>query len=61
MAGTMMACIEGMETEKAFLATLGQAKKWRMSGQQLELFDADRKPLARFEASPAPGSAKPHQ
>jgi heat shock protein HslJ len=61
MAGTMMACIERMETEKAFLATLGQAKKRRISWQQLEPFDARGKMLGRFEAGPAPGSAKSRQ
>lgn len=58
MAGTLMACIDCMETENAFLATLRQTKKWRISGQQLELFDAEGKMLACFEAGPAPGSAK---
>jgi heat shock protein HslJ len=43
MSGAMMACIDGMETENAFLGTRRQAKKWRISGQQLELFDADGK------------------
>jgi heat shock protein HslJ len=32
MAGTLMACIDSMETENAFLATLRQTKKWRISG-----------------------------
>jgi heat shock protein HslJ len=43
MAGAMMACMEGMDTEKAFLKALTQAKTWKMSGQQLELFDAGGK------------------
>jgi len=57
MAGTMMACIDGMETEKAFLGALGQAKKWRVTGQHLELFDAAGKTLARFEAAPSGSDA----
>ncbi len=57
MAGTMMACFDGMETEKAFLGALVQAKRWRIAGQRLELFDTAGKMLARFEARPAPGSA----
>jgi heat shock protein HslJ len=52
MAGTMMACIDGMETEKAFPGALGQAKKWRIAGQRLELFDAAGKSVARFETGP---------
>jgi uncharacterized lipoprotein YbaY/heat shock protein HslJ len=50
MATTMMACLEGMDTEKAFKDTLGQVKKWKIAGQHLELFDAGGKPVARFEA-----------
>ena len=50
MAGTMMACLEGMDTEKAFLEALGQVKKWKIVGQHLELFDAAGKLVARFEA-----------
>ncbi len=40
MAGTMMACPEGMDTEKAFLEALKQVNKWKIVGQHLELFDA---------------------
>jgi uncharacterized lipoprotein YbaY/heat shock protein HslJ/uncharacterized lipoprotein NlpE involved in copper resistance len=50
MAGTMMACLQGMDTEKAFLQALGQVKKWKIAGQHLELFDAAGKLVARFEA-----------
>lgn len=50
MAGTLMACAEGMETEKAFLEALGRVSRWRMAGQQLELLDAAGKVAARFEA-----------
>jgi len=46
---TMMACMKGMETEKAFLKALGQVSGWRISGQQLELLDSSGKVLARFE------------
>ena len=50
MAGTLMACPEGMDTEKAFLEALGQVNKWKIAGQHLELFDAAGKLVARFEA-----------
>jgi putative lipoprotein len=50
MAGTMMACPEGMETEKAFLEALKQVRRWQIAGQQLELFDAAGNAVARFEA-----------
>ena len=50
MAGTMMACADGMDTEKAFLEALRQVTKWKIMGQHLELFDAVGKLVARFEA-----------
>ena len=50
MAGTMMACLEGMDTEKAFLDALGQVNTWKIVGQHLELFDAADTLVARFEA-----------
>jgi copper homeostasis protein (lipoprotein) len=50
MAGTMMACVDGMDTEKAFLDALGQVNKWKIKGQHLELFDAADTLVARFEA-----------
>lgn len=50
LAGTMMACPEGMVQERAFLEALGQVAFWRVRGSHLELFDAQRKLLARFEA-----------
>ncbi len=50
MGSTMMACPQGMETEKAFLDALKQVNKWKIVGQHLELFDAEGKLVARFEA-----------
>ncbi len=50
MASTMMACTEGMETEKAFLEALGRVSGWRIAGHQLELLDTAGKVVARFEA-----------
>ena len=50
MAGTMMACHESMDSERAFLAALGRAQRARVSEQRLELFDAAGKLLARFQA-----------
>lgn len=49
MASTMMACPEGMDTEQAFLKSLGQVTRWKIIGQSLELFDSDGKVLAHFE------------
>jgi len=49
MASTMMACVEGMETEQAFMKTLGQVSGWSITGRQLELKDAAGQVLARFE------------
>ena len=50
MATTMMACPEGMDTEKAFLDVLTQVKTWKISRQQLELFNAGGHLVARLEA-----------
>jgi putative lipoprotein len=50
MVGTMMACVEGMATEKAFLDDLKQVNRWKITGQQLELFDSTGSQLASFEA-----------
>lgn len=49
MAGTMMACLQGMDTEKIFLQALGQVKTWKISGENLVLLDARGRALARFE------------
>jgi heat shock protein HslJ len=54
MAGTMMACPDGMDTEKAFLAALSQAKRAKITRQHLELFDASGNVVARFEARHMP-------
>ena len=50
LAGTMMACPVGMDTEKEFLDTLPQVTRWRIVGEHLEFYDASGKVLARFEA-----------
>jgi putative lipoprotein len=50
IASTMMACVDGMETEQLFLKTLGRVNRWRITGQRLELFDGAGSPVARFEA-----------
>jgi heat shock protein HslJ len=49
MVSTMMACVEGMETEQAFLKALGQVSGWSITGRQLELKDAAGQVLARFD------------
>ena len=50
MGSTMMACPEGMETEQAFLAALGNTVSYTISGLFLELYDAEGALLARLEA-----------
>lgn len=50
VAGTMMACPEGMEQEKRFLDALGQADRYRIRGSHLDLLDARGVAIARFEA-----------
>lgn len=49
LGSTMMACPEGMDTEKAFLGALGETTRFTIHGQVLTLF-ADDHPLARLEA-----------
>lgn len=46
----MMACIEGMDTEREFLKSLLEVAKWKIKGQRLELSDANGKAVARFAA-----------
>ena len=50
MAGTMMACPEGMDVEGAFHAALGKVATWRIDGETLELFDAGGASVAEFES-----------
>lgn len=49
MGSTMMACPDGMDTEQAFLAALGNTNRYTISGLFLELYQDD-KLLARLEA-----------
>ena len=51
MASTMMACPEGMETEQKFQKGLGQVKRWKIAGRQLELMDGSGKVVAVFEVA----------
>ena len=48
MAGTMMACLEGAETEQRFLTALANVKGWRITQGNLELLDSGGTVLARF-------------
>lgn len=50
MGSTMMACPEGMETEQAFLAALGNTVSYTIRGLFLSLYDADGAVLAVLEA-----------
>jgi uncharacterized lipoprotein YbaY/heat shock protein HslJ len=50
LAGTMMACPEGMELERAFHAALQQVARWRIDDETLELFDAAGVSVAGFES-----------
>jgi heat shock protein HslJ len=53
MASTMMACPSGMETEQRFLSALGQVKKWKIAGRQLELMDDSGAVVAVLETGGA--------
>jgi copper homeostasis protein (lipoprotein) len=50
MAGTMMACLAGMEQEQRFLRSLEKVERYRISGSHLEMLDAAGAVIARFEA-----------
>jgi len=54
MAATMMACVKGMETEDAFLKALNQVQHWKISGQQMELHDANGNLIAVFKVYSEP-------
>ena len=54
MAGTMMACPQGMEQEKAFHDALAQTRDGVSSAKRLELFDDTGNLAAQFEAASAP-------
>ena len=49
MVATMMACIEGMETERAFLGALERTSGWTIAGKELELSDSAGVVLARLD------------
>jgi copper homeostasis protein (lipoprotein) len=49
LGSTMMACAEGMDTERAFLDALGRTTRYVIQGETLQLYAEDQL-LARFEA-----------
>lgn len=54
LAGTKMACLDGMEQADAFTRALAQVAAWRVDGAVLTLGDASGQLLARFEAVALP-------
>jgi heat shock protein HslJ len=50
VAGTRMACPDGMDVERAFHRALGEVASWRIEGQTLELLDAAGVSIAQFES-----------
>ncbi|HET7794062.1 MAG TPA: META domain-containing protein [Rhizobacter sp.] len=48
VAGTRMACLDGMEQEQAFLKVLGSASSWRVDAGRLQLMDEGGNALAEF-------------
>lgn len=50
MAGTMMACLDGMQYERAFHDALGKVSAWRIDGERLELLDESGASVAQFES-----------
>jgi len=54
IAGTRMACADGMEVESDFANALASAAGFRIAGEKLELVDAAGALLATFSAKPEP-------
>lgn len=54
LVSTKMACLDGMEHERAFADALGRARSFTITGTQLELADTDGALIARFEARVTP-------
>jgi copper homeostasis protein (lipoprotein) len=52
LAGSMMACADGMNLEQEFLETLPRVTGWRIAGIHLELTDAGGAVVARLESRP---------
>ena len=50
VAGTMMACPDGMQYESSFHDALRKAASWRIEGERLELFDRAGVSVAQFES-----------
>lgn len=50
LAGTMMACVDGMAQETQFLQALGQVARFRIVGDRLELTDDGGTVLAQLQA-----------
>ncbi len=53
MASTMMACADGMDTERVYLKALSRVKTFNILGPILELYDEGGTLVARFEARQA--------
>ncbi len=53
MASTMMACVSGMDTERAFLDALAKTDSWKITSDKLELLDVSGKTVANLQ--PVPG------
>jgi putative lipoprotein len=49
MAGTLMACPEAADTESAFTRALQETARYHIYGQHLDLIDAKRTVVARFD------------
>jgi uncharacterized lipoprotein YbaY/heat shock protein HslJ len=50
MAGTMMACAAGMDTERQLHEMFPRVAAWKISGETLQLTDANDQVLATFES-----------
>ena len=50
LAATRMFCEDAMDKESQFMKSLMVVKSYKITGQTMQLFDAEEKLLARFEA-----------
>jgi heat shock protein HslJ len=50
VAGTMMACVHGMQEEQAFYKALTSTARWQIVGERLQLYDASGRSVAQFQS-----------
>lgn len=49
MASTMMACVDGVDTEQKFMKALDGVRRWKITARRLQLMDDSDGVEAEFE------------